>query len=265
LNAVYRLLVALVVLATLAAVAAPAAGRFLVVTDPLPARADAIVVMAGSIADRVLEAADLYARGTAPTIALTRERLPPDLVALRARGADLPESDVESARVLGQLGVPQTAITVLPERAVSTESEARNIAAFACRDGLTSLVVVTSPWHTRRTRLLLRRALPEHVQLSVRPAPAAAFPAARWWSERWAAKHVLTEYEKLAHFWLIERWGLAPCTPSSRVGEQLSQAASTALRIMPASSPRECSSRTMSHPPTNFPATNTWGIVGQLV
>jgi len=262
---VYRFLVALLVLATLAAVAAPVAGRFLVVADPLPARADVIVVMAGSIADRVLAAADLYAQGVAPTIVLTRERLAPDLVALRARGADLPESDAESARVLSELGVPPTAITVLPERANSTESEARNLAAFVCRDGLQSLVVVTSPWHTRRTRLLLRRALPAGVRLSVRPAPAAAFPAARWWSERWAAKHVLTEYEKLAHFWLVERWGLAPCAASSPSGERVSQAASTALRIMPASSPRECSSRTMSQPPTNFPATNTCGMVGQLV
>jgi uncharacterized SAM-binding protein YcdF (DUF218 family) len=170
--------------------------------------------MAGSVADRAIAAADLYAQGLAPTVVLTRERLPPDLVALRARGADLPENDVLSARLLGELGVPEGAIVVLPERAISTENEARNIAAVVCRDGIASLIVVTSPWHTRRTRMILARALPPNVQLTVRPAPAAAFPAARWWSERWAAKHVLTEYEKLAHWWLLERWGLSPCTPS---------------------------------------------------
>ena len=37
-------------------------------------RADAIVVLAGSVADRVVEAADLYAHGTAPRIIVTRER-----------------------------------------------------------------------------------------------------------------------------------------------------------------------------------------------
>jgi uncharacterized SAM-binding protein YcdF (DUF218 family) len=208
-----RLLVGLVVLAATAAVWAWGAGRFLVIADPLPAHADAIVVMAGSVADRALEAADLYAQGLAPTVVLTRERLPPDLVALRARGADLPENDALSARILGELGVPEQAIVVLPERAVSTVSEARTIAEMVCRDGIGTLIVVTSPWHTRRTRLILARALPPGVRLTVRPAPAAAFPAARWWSERWAAKHVLTEYEKLANWWLVERWGLAPCTP----------------------------------------------------
>jgi len=44
------------------------AGRLLVVSDPLPPRADAIVVLAGSIPDRVLEAADLYRTGIAPRI-----------------------------------------------------------------------------------------------------------------------------------------------------------------------------------------------------
>jgi uncharacterized SAM-binding protein YcdF (DUF218 family) len=211
---VRRLAVALIVLAAAVAFWAWGAGRFLVVADPLPARADLIVVMAGSVADRAIEAADLYAQGRAPTVVLTRERLPPDLVALRERGADLPENDVLSARVLGELGVPEGAIVVLPERAISTVSEAQNIAALVCRDGIDSLIVVTSPWHTRRTRMILARVLPPSVRLTIRPAPAAAFPAAQWWSERWAAKHVLTEYEKLAHWWVLERWGMSPCTPA---------------------------------------------------
>ncbi|HEY3186399.1 MAG TPA: hypothetical protein VGJ70_02920, partial [Solirubrobacteraceae bacterium] len=58
-----------------AGIAVLGAGRALVVADPLPAHADAIVVMAGSIADRVLEAADLYRAGIAPRIVVTRERV----------------------------------------------------------------------------------------------------------------------------------------------------------------------------------------------
>src|SRR5205823_4235767 len=37
-----------------------------------------------------------------------------------------------------------------------------------------------------------------------------------------------------------------------------------AARSSGASPPRACISRTMSHPPMNFPPTYTWGIVGQL-
>src|SRR5207244_4138392 len=49
-----------VALAAVAVAAILAAGRVLVVADPLPPRADAIVVLAGSVSDRALEAADLY-------------------------------------------------------------------------------------------------------------------------------------------------------------------------------------------------------------
>ena len=42
------------------------AARFLVVSEPLPSRADAIVVLAGSPSARLLEAADLYRDGAAP-------------------------------------------------------------------------------------------------------------------------------------------------------------------------------------------------------
>src|SRR5213596_1754913 len=55
-----------VALAAVAVAAILAAGRVLVVADPLPPRADAIVVLAGSVPDRALEAADLYGTGRAP-------------------------------------------------------------------------------------------------------------------------------------------------------------------------------------------------------
>src|SRR5437667_5909724 len=121
-----------VVLAALVAVALLGAGRLLVVADPLPPRADAIVILAGSVPDRTLEAADLYRAGLAPRVVVTRERLPRGQAALRARGVRLPESDELTATALRELGVPPGAIVVLHRRGVSTESEARTIARWAC-------------------------------------------------------------------------------------------------------------------------------------
>ena len=95
-----------VVLAALVAVALLGAGRLLVVADPLPPRADAIVILAGSVPDRTLEAADLYRAGLAPRVVVTRERLPRGQAALRARGVHLPESDELTATALRELGVP---------------------------------------------------------------------------------------------------------------------------------------------------------------
>ena len=62
-----------------------------VVADPLPPHADAIVLLAGSVSDRVLEAARLYHAGVAPAVLLTRVHVRPAAAALRARGVRLPE------------------------------------------------------------------------------------------------------------------------------------------------------------------------------
>jgi uncharacterized SAM-binding protein YcdF (DUF218 family) len=188
----------------------PAAGRLLVVSDPVPPHADAIVLLAGSPAARALATADLYARGTAPRVVLTRERVTPATAALERRGVRVPRPDEETRAILGALGVPDAAITVLPGRAYSTDSEARLIARWACRSRVRSLVVVTSPSHTRRARSILRRVLAPTIAVAVRPAPADYFPR-RWWRRRAAAKLVLSEYQKLAHYWLRERWRLRAC------------------------------------------------------
>ena len=200
-----------VVLAALAAVALLGAGRVLVVADPLPPRADAIVILAGSVPDRTLEAADLYRAGLAPRVVVTRERLPRGQAALRARGVRLPEDGELTVRALHELGVPPGAIVVLRRRAASTESEARTIARWACAHRLRRFIVVTSRAHSRRARLILRQALGAGIALAMRPSRYDAFAPARWWHVRRDAKLILGEYEKLANYWLTESWRIAPC------------------------------------------------------
>ena len=187
------------------------AGRLLVASDPLPPHADAIVVLAGAPPGRLLEAADLYGNHVAPRIVLTRERRPPASVALERRGAVVPAPHDDAAGQLLALGVPAQAVVALHGRAYSTVSEARLIARWACRTRQRSLIVVTSPSHTRRARLILQRLLGPDVHLAVTAANADFFPRRRWWRHRRAAKLVLSEYQKLANYWLHERWRLRPC------------------------------------------------------
>jgi uncharacterized SAM-binding protein YcdF (DUF218 family) len=187
------------------------AGRVLVVADPVPAHADAIVILAGSVPDRVLEAADLYRAGVAPRVIVTRERIRRGDAPLRARGVRLPEGDDLTLAALRSLGVPPRATAVLRRRSTSTESEARTIGRWACAHHLTRLVVVTSRAHTRRSRLILRQALGPNVALTVRPSGYDSFSATRWWRIRRDAKTVLSEYQKLTHYWLREHWTIKTC------------------------------------------------------
>jgi uncharacterized SAM-binding protein YcdF (DUF218 family) len=265
-----RRVVVLVLALVVAGALVPAAGRFLVVADPLPRRADAIVVLAGSVRDRAVEAARLFQTGIAPRVVITREPLPTGETALRAAGVELPESDELLRRALGGLGVPPSAIVTLRRRAQSTASEARTIARWACAHGIRSLVVVTSPSHTRRARLVVGRALGPTIALAMRPS-RARFGGARWYAVRRDAKLVLSEWQKLAYHWLRERWQIRPCgglgrrtTSAGAAGGSQAEVA-TAVFTSAASSPLACISRTMSQPPMNLPPTNTCGMVGHLV
>jgi uncharacterized SAM-binding protein YcdF (DUF218 family) len=218
---VVRRWLAAAAVAVLLGVAFRFAGRVLVVEDRLPISADAIVVLAGSIPDRALEAADLYREGVAPRVIVTRERLRRGELALRSRGVRLVESDEETRRTLRALGVPADAVRRLGSRNRSTATEAATIARWACARRLRALVVVTSRAHTRRARLILRRTLEPAVAVAVRPSRHDDFDAGRWWRDRRDAKTVLGEYEKLAHYWLRERWTIRPCgggsfTPAAR-------------------------------------------------
>ena len=213
-----RTVIAIAAVVAAAAIAAMLfAGRALVVADPVPAHADAIVMLAGSIPDRALETADLYRAGVAPRVVVTRERIAPGDLTLRARGVRLPEPYQMTLEALAGLGVPPEATILLRRRTFSTESEARTIARWACRARVRRLVVVTSPFHTRRARLILARTLGPGIELTIRPSRAGAFSPERWWRVRRDAKHVLTEYQKLLHYWLDERWTIAPCGGLGRV------------------------------------------------
>src|SRR5207237_9704141 len=112
-------------LAAVSAAAVSLAGRLLVVADPLPPSTDAIVVLAGSIPTRVLEATDLYRAGLAPRVVVTRERLARGESVLRARGARVPESDEGAIAALARGGVPAHAVDRLRGRWRGRERGAR--------------------------------------------------------------------------------------------------------------------------------------------
>src|SRR5215831_844808 len=110
------LLAAAAAVAVAAVLAFRAAGRYLVIADPEPARADAVVMLAGSVSDRVLETARLYHEGRASLVVLTREPLARGAAALHARGVRLPEDSELAREALIALGVPSSAIRTLGRR-----------------------------------------------------------------------------------------------------------------------------------------------------
>lgn len=207
-----RIALVAVLLAGLWMVSGPllrAAGAFLVVDQP-PRPADAIVVLSGSVPDRILEAVALYEGGYAPLIVLCREPENAGYRELRARGATLPRIYELNLSVARQLGVPESAITVLERDAGSTFTEARVVLQYLADRGVRSILLVTSKYHTRRAGTIYRHLAGGTIEIVTRPARSGGFDADAWWRDRMSIRRVLIEYQKLVLFHLWDRWKIAP-------------------------------------------------------
>ncbi len=202
-------LAALGAVAVALAVFIPNAGRFLVVSDT-PQPADAIVVLAGSYPDRILEAVDLYKQGFAPRILICRD---PDTSGFRrvaALGLDVPRPYDINRMVAERLGVPPAAVEVLPRAADSTYAEAEVVLSEALHRGYHTLIVVTSKYHSRRASEIYRFLAGAHLNIILCPARDDDFQADHWWRDRISTRRLIVEYQKWLNFQLLDRWRLKP-------------------------------------------------------
>ena len=178
-----RLLLGLAVLAVLTATAVWAflnVGRWLVVSDALrPARA--IVVLSGSAPYRAMEAAEIYRQGWAPEVwLLTDSEEASDKEFARLGIHHILEAEYDR-QVLERLGVPGQAIRVLEQPTTNTADEEQHIAAELRRVGGDKIILVTSPLHTRRTKIIWHIVVGNHPELVVRHANSEPMDPAHWW------------------------------------------------------------------------------------
>jgi uncharacterized SAM-binding protein YcdF (DUF218 family) len=188
--------VVLLLLTALALAALRFAGLFLSPQDSLTT-ADAIFVLAGTRAERPLEAADLFHEGYAPTIVITRATSERAITALAARGVMIPTDFDLTRDAMTQLGVPAAAL-ITPERIHdNTGQEAATLRQLALSRGWRRVIVVTSVYHLRRTALACRRALAgTGVEVLMRGSRYDRAAPGRWWSTRNDIRWVVSELPK---------------------------------------------------------------------
>lgn len=175
-------------------------GGFLVVSHELEP-SDVIVCLSGRAVERGLAAADVYNKGLAPHVFIIRE-IPPDGYELLERaGIHVPETVDVLQTILTGMGVPETAVIESEHPAPSTFSEARMVRSLAEERGYRSLIVITSPTHTRRAWRTLRRELEgDNVRIRMFPSPYSGFRSEDWWKTRRYVREVITEYQKLLYY-----------------------------------------------------------------
>ena len=188
-------------------VAARGLGRWLVVQDPLD-RSGAIVVLSGGMPYRAVEAAKLYRAGTAPEVWLTRPWHPP---AIDQLGVNFQSEEIYSREVLMHEGVPASAVKIFGPIISNTEDEVRAVCDEMRRAGVSRVIIVTSPPHTRRVRALWRELAPNGVYAIVRAASTDPYDANHWWGNTRDALDVTREV-----LGLLNAWAGLPVKPPQR-------------------------------------------------
>ncbi len=195
-RAVLGLLALLIVVGV---VAFRGAGRWLEREDPL-AHADVIFILSGGLPQRAVEGSKLFAMGYAPEVWLSRPDGPADELA--KLGIHFFSEEDYNRQVLIHQGVPETAIHILPVPVVNTEEELEEVGSEMRSKGKTSIILVTSPQHTRRVWTIWRKVVGSDARAMVRAARDDPFDPDHWWRNTRDVFSVVREGLGLANAWI---------------------------------------------------------------
>ncbi|MBI4422876.1 MAG: YdcF family protein [Elusimicrobia bacterium] len=158
--------------------------------------------MAGAYA-RPLYAAELFRKGLAGEVWLSRPKDYPGHDAIRRLGVALPLEEEVNRAILLKKGVPAARIRYYGNEVLSTFHEAVSLqAAYPCEGK--RILVVTSRFHARRTRMIFRDQFPGcGIRVAATPYDE---PPGPWWRNKFMAQLVLLELAKTAYYLLGGRF-----------------------------------------------------------
>jgi uncharacterized SAM-binding protein YcdF (DUF218 family) len=179
------------------------AAHALVVSAELPT-ADAIVILSGASTykERTQKAAELYREGRAPLVILTNDHTRGGWSSAQQRNPYFVERAQDE---LTRQGVPAERIKIAPGVASSTHDEALILKEYATVNGLKSVIVVTSAYHSRRALRTLQQAFSSTgttVGMSPAPTGLQTPSPAFWWVHIEGWRSVGAEYVKLIYYWI---------------------------------------------------------------
>lgn len=198
-------LILIVVLSILSGPLLQLMGNYLVLRDD-EAKADLIVVLAGSPVVRSLAAAEYYNRGLGLKLWVSRGGL--------ERSELLPKMDASetgnwglSRKIMITRGVPSEAVFLDSQHVASTIEEAFRVKEYLKGKNYKSLILVTSEFHSRRACLTFEKVLGSNIKIISLPSRYDPFEAEGWWRRRADAKHCFMEYQKLVFFFFEYAFG----------------------------------------------------------
>lgn len=188
----------------------PNLGSWIVKEDQIQ-ESDAIVVLMGSVPDRILEAVDIYEGTYSDKIIMVNCNMV-GYDALKDRGVEIP-GDAQLAHMAASLlGVPEEDLLILPGQTKSTQDEALVIREYLREnEEINSIILVTSKYHSARSKKIFTKAF-DDLDRDIRVTSVASkyddYDAKHWWKEREDFKRVVMEYLKFVNYYLKDQFQL---------------------------------------------------------
>ena len=187
----------------------PNLGQWLVALDELQ-ESDMIVVLTGSVPDRILQAVDIYNERYSDKIVLVNSyRVGCDIFV--ERGVEIPPGNAQLSKMAAiDLGVPEENILILEGSAKSTQDEALIIREYIRNNrAIESIILVTSKYHSGRAKKIFKKALSvldREIDIYCSPSRYDSSNVDQWWRNREDFEWVVFEYLKLANFYFREQF-----------------------------------------------------------
>lgn len=166
------------------------AGKFIYKKDELKP-ADVIVVLAGEQMERVEYGVSLFKEGWARKDRIIMAGGP---AIWKYSWAGIMKEHAES------LGVPAKQI-LLEDKSKTTEEDAKFTKKILKKNGYRSMILVTSPYHSKRASMIFGRIMGKDIKIINAPAENSWFSFDEWWKRRRDRSTVLSEYSKFT--WLL--------------------------------------------------------------
>jgi len=168
------------------------AGKLIYKKDDLKP-ADAIVVLSGEENERVEYAVYLFREDWAKKDRLIMSGGP---LVWRHSWASLMKEHAE------YLGIPGKNI-LLEDKSRTTEENARYTKEILRKNDYKSLILVTSPYHSRRAAIIFQKVLGKEIKVLSAPVEDSWFKFSDWWKRRRDRAAVFSEYSKFIWFWIF--------------------------------------------------------------
>jgi DUF218 domain len=169
------------------------AGSFLLVDEPRPS--DVILVLAGETNRRPALALELLAQQYGRRIELD---VPTNSTIYEFTEMQLAQKYIQD--------LPQgSSIGICPIDGLSTKDESKDAEKCLAREAASTVLIVTSDFHTRRALSVFRRELPQYTY-SIAAARDGEQFGTRWWRHREWAKTVAYEWLRLIWWKAIDQW-----------------------------------------------------------